>query len=194
VTSALRCATCGTEETRSESRFCRACGAPLARPSTAARSVDVGRAPRSATQVAAPVAVPKTIPEREAPRRVAPTRVDPVPSSHGSSPVPYRLSPAPPAASYDDALAPEPQPAPTEGLSLGGLLVRTLVAITLSVGALLASDQLFEAVKKPAGLWVGETFSQDRATSRAIVGGGIAVTATLLVTMTVLLVSTRRRG
>ena len=193
MTSALRCATCGTEETRSESRFCRACGAPLARPSPAARSVDVGRAPRSATQVAAPVAVPKTIPEREAPRRVAPTRVDPIPSS--SSPVPYRLSPAPPAASYDDAhLAPEPQPAPTEGLSLGGLLVRTLVAITLSVGALLASDQLFEAVKKPAGLWVGETFSQDRATSRAIVGGGIAVTATLLVTMTVLLVSTRRRG
>lgn len=172
----LRCATCGTDEPRSESRFCRVCGAPLAQPSPTSPA---GRAP-----------IPKTIPEREPPRRIAPTRVDP--AAPMSNPVPYRLSPAPPIP--HPSSQPHAPPAAPDGLSFGGLLLRTLVAIGLSVGALLASDQAYEAVKKPAATWVSETFSQDRATARAIVGGGIAVTATLLVTMTVLLVSTRRRG
>lgn len=212
----LRCATCGTDEPRSESRFCRVCGAPLPQApleaSPAARSVDVGSAPLQATISAGRAPVAKTIPEREPPKRVAPTRVDPsassapspmssarappyaspVPSSPGSNPVPYRLSPAPPIP-YP-ASQPYAHPPAAPGLSFGGLVVRALVAIALSVGALLASDQAYERVKKPAGEWVSETFAQDRATARAIVGGGIAVAATLVVTMTVLLVSTRRRS
>ncbi|MFO0616905.1 MAG: hypothetical protein U0414_30200 [Polyangiaceae bacterium] len=186
MNGALRCATCGTDEPRRESRFCRVCGAPFP-PSPAPR-------------------VAKTVPDeaplvssRGAPavRRVAPTRVDPTPPSRPSGPEPYRLSPVPygrpgpPAPAY---ASPAPAHDHTPGLTPGGLAVRAIVAIALSVGALFAADRLYEEIKKPAAAWVGETFSQDRPTSRAIVGGGLAVTVTLAVTLTVLLVSTRRRS
>lgn len=111
--------------------------------------------------------------------------------------MPYRLSPAPPipyGMHVPAAATMEPTYRELPGVSIGGLALRGLVAVALSIGALFASDQLYKAVRAPASAWVAMTFSQDRATAQTIVGVAIAATATLLVTLTVLLVSTRRRG
>lgn len=187
MSGALRCATCGTDELRAESRFCRACGAPFADT-----TLPIDAAGGGPTVVDAPRGVPKTVPDQAPPRRAAPTRVDPAPMS---APVPYRLSPAPPMRSPQSAFVARPiADAPTAELTLLGLVVRALVAAGLAVGALFAMNALYERVKGEGAAWIASTLSQDRATSRAILGGAMAIVATLVVSLAVFVFSTRRRA
>lgn len=239
MSGALRCATCGTEEPREGSRFCRACGASLAQspvarssdgilssepsrpqpspanlalafsptqPATARKKEAPAPAPVAATSareplpshptiVDAPRAVSKTVPDQgPPPKRIAPTRFDPMPPS---APMPYRLSPAPPMpATYAPASMPAYAggPPPPVELTFGGLVVRAILALGLSIGALFGANLAYEEVKVRASVWVTLTFGTDRATSLQLVGGAMVVTATLIVSLTVFLVSTRRRS
>lgn len=204
MTGALRCATCGTEEPREGSRFCRACGASLAKSPVAISSEGIRAVPPTSareplpshpTIVDPPRGVSKTVPDQAPPpKRVAPTRFDPSPPS---APMPYRLSPAPPmpqmyAPSSMAAYAGEPPS--TAEVTFGGLMARAILAIGLSIGALFGANLAYEEVKIPAATWCTVTFGTDKATSLQLVGGAMVVTATLIVSLTVFLVSTRRRS
>jgi hypothetical protein len=84
--------------------------------------------------------------------------------------------------------------APTAELTFLGLVARALVAAGLAVAALVAMNALYERVKSDGAAWIASTFSQDRGTSRAILGGAMAVVATLVVSLAVFVFSTRRRA